>query len=88
MEKFEVGEIFTISDDDGVEQEVELIAAIQMEGNDYVAVSFVEDLNDEAEEIDVFFLKVDAEGDFDAIESDEEFDKVSKAFDELIDEEE
>lgn len=87
MEKFEVGEIFTISDDDGVEQEVELIAAIQMEGNDYVAVSFVEDLNDEAEEIDVFFLKVDAEGDFDAIESDEEFDKVSKAFDELIDEE-
>lgn len=88
MDEFEVGEIFTISDEEGVEQEVELIAAIQMEGNDYVAVSFVEDLNDEAEEIDVFFLKVDAEGDFDAIESDEEFDKVSKAFDELIDEEE
>lgn len=87
MEQIEVGEIFTISDEEGVENEVELIATFQSEGNDYVAVSFVEDLQDEAEEIDVFFLKVGAEGDFDAINSDEEFDQVSKAFDELIEEE-
>ena len=36
----------------------------------------------------VFFLKVDGEGDFSAIESDDEFDKVSSAFDEMMDEEE
>lgn len=87
MKEIEVGEVFTISDEENVEHEVELIAMLQVEASDYVAVSFVEDLHDEAEEIDVFFLKVDEEGDFDAIDNDEEFDKVSKAFDELIEEE-
>ena len=82
MEKIEVGEIFTITDEKDQEQEVEVLAAINIEGTDYVAVGFVEDLQEETEEdIDIFFLKVDQDGDFTAIESDEEFDKVSSAFD-------
>jgi uncharacterized protein YrzB (UPF0473 family) len=82
MEKIEVGEIFTINDEKDQEQEVEVLAAINIEGTDYVAVGFVEDLQEETEEdIDIFFLKVDQDGDFTAIESDEEFDKVSSAFD-------
>ncbi|MEH7276908.1 DUF1292 domain-containing protein, partial [Neobacillus vireti] len=59
------------------------------EGTNYVAVGFVEDIQEETEDdIDIFFLKVDKDGDFSAIESDEEFDKVSAAFEEIIDEEE
>jgi uncharacterized protein YrzB (UPF0473 family) len=88
MSKVEVGEIFTISDENDEEQEVEVLGVINIEGNDYVAVGFAEDVRQESDEdIDIFFLKVDEDGDFSAIESDEEFDKVSTAFDEMMDEE-
>lgn len=89
MEKIDVGEVFTISDENDEEQEVEVIGTVTIEGTDYLAVSFVEDLQEETDEdIDIFFLKVDNEGDFAAIESDEEFEKVSSAFDEMMSEEE
>lgn len=89
MEKIEVGEVFTIEDETGEENEVEVLAVVTIENADYVAVSFSEDLKEETEDdIDIFFLKVDEEGDFSAIDNDEEFEKVSAAFDELMDEEE
>ncbi|MBT2691937.1 DUF1292 domain-containing protein [Bacillus sp. ISL-55] len=89
MDKLEVGEVFTISDENDVEQEVEVIGTLTIEGSDYAAVSFVEDLKAETDEdIDIFFLKVDEDGDFAAIESDDEFEKVSSAFDEMMNEEE
>jgi uncharacterized protein YrzB (UPF0473 family) len=89
MANIEVGEVFTISDETEQEQEVEVLASINIEGTNYVAVGFVEDIKEETEEdIDIFFLKVDQDGDLTAIESDEEFDKVSAAFDEIMDEEE
>ncbi|WP_423410737.1 DUF1292 domain-containing protein [Heyndrickxia sp. MSNUG] len=89
MDKIEVGEVFTISDENEEENEVEVIGTVTIEGTDYVAVSFVEDLQEETDEdIDIFFLKVDQEGDFTAIDSDEEFEKVSAAFDEMVNEEE
>ena len=47
MEKIEVGEIFSISDDVNEEHDVEVIATLELEGTQYVAVSFVEDLEDE-----------------------------------------
>ncbi|RUL50763.1 MULTISPECIES: DUF1292 domain-containing protein [Lysinibacillus] len=88
MEKIEVGEVFTITDENDEELEVEVLAGINIEGIEYVAVSFVEDLQEETEEdIDIFFLKLDEDGDFSAIDSDEEFDKVSAAFDEIMEEE-
>lgn len=89
MEKIEVGEVFAISDENDVEQEVEVIGTLTIEGNEYAAVSFVEDLQSETDDdIDIFFLKVDEDGDFAAIESDDEFEKVSAAFDEMMNEEE
>lgn len=89
MEKHEVGEVFTITDENDEEMEVEVLASINIEGTEYVAVGFVEDIQDDTEaDIDVFFLKVDSEGDFSAVESDEEFDKVSAAFEEIMAEEE
>jgi uncharacterized protein YrzB (UPF0473 family) len=88
MEKIEAGEVFTITDENDVEQEVEVLGVVTLEDTDYVAVSFVEDLQEGEEgDIDVFFLKVDEDGDFSAIDSDEEFDKVSNAFDAILDEE-
>mgnify|MGYP001954728712 CR=1 FL=1 len=84
----EVGEVFTISDDNNEELEVEVLGVMTIDDTDYVAVGFVEDIRQENDEdIDIFFLKVDDDGDFSAIESDEEFDKVSAAFDEMMDEE-
>jgi uncharacterized protein YrzB (UPF0473 family) len=88
MANIEVGEVFTISDETEQEQEVEVLASIIIEGTNYVAVGFVEDIKEETEDdIDIFFLKVDEDGDLTAIDSDEEFDKVSAAFDELMEEE-
>lgn len=88
MGKIEVGEVFTISDENEEEQEVEVLASINIEGTDYVAVGFVEDIQQETEDdIDIFFLKVDQDGDLSAIETDEEFDKVSIKFEEIMDEE-
>lgn len=88
MAKIEVGEIFTISDETDEEQEVEVLASINIEGTDYVAVGFVEDIQEESDDdIDIFFLKVDQDGDLAAIDSDEEFEKVSAAFDEIMEDE-
>ncbi|MCM3705094.1 MULTISPECIES: DUF1292 domain-containing protein [Cytobacillus] len=85
MDKIEVGEVFTISDENDQEMEVEVLASAEVDGNQYAAVSFVEDLEEDTEEdIDVFFLKLDEDGDFTPIESDEEFNKVSAVFEEMI----
>jgi uncharacterized protein YrzB (UPF0473 family) len=83
MGNIKVGEIFT--NDQG--EEIEVLAVVKMEGTEYVTVGFVEDLQEEIEgDIDIFFLKVNQDGDFTAIESDEEFDRVSVAFDEIMQE--
>lgn len=88
MDKIEVGEIFTISDENDQEMEVEVLASAEVDGHQYAAVSFVEDLEEDTEEdIDVFFLKLDEDGDFTPIENDEEFNKVSAVFEEMISEE-
>lgn len=89
MSKVEVQEIFTITDANGEEQEVEVLGVMTIEGTDYVAVGFADDIRQESDEdIDIFFMKVDEDGDLAAIDSDEEFDKVSEAFDAMMDEEE
>jgi uncharacterized protein YrzB (UPF0473 family) len=88
MATIEIGEVFSISDENDVEQEIEVLAAINIDGTEYVAVGFVEDIEEASEDdIDIFFLKVDPDGDLAAVESDEEFDKVSAKFDEIMDEE-
>ncbi|MFC4022265.1 DUF1292 domain-containing protein [Oceanobacillus longus] len=88
MDRIEVGEVFTITDETAQDQEVEVLAKVTLEDTDYVAVSFLEDLQEDSkEEIDLFFLKIDDDGELSAIETDDEFDKVSEAFDEILDDE-
>ncbi len=89
MEKIEVGEILTLSYEDDQEQDYEVLGSIDIEGVEYIAVSLVEDVEQESDEdIDVFFLKVEENGEFFDIETEEEFEKVSAAFDQSLKEEE
>lgn len=81
----EVGEIFTLVDENNEEQEVEVLGMLDVKGNTYIAVSFVQEIEEnEDEEIDVFFLRVDNDGELGAIESDEEFEEVSQAFEDAM----
>ncbi|MDM5152820.1 DUF1292 domain-containing protein [Bacillus sp. DX1.1] len=89
MSEIEVGEIFTLNDESNEEQEVEVLGTMNIEGAEYIAVGFVEDIQTETEEdIDIFFLKVEEDSEFSYIESDEEFEKVSAAFEKIMDEQE
>jgi len=89
MEKIEVGEILTLSYEDDQEQDYEVLGSIDIEGVEYIAVGLVEDVEQESEEdIDVFFLRVEESGEFFDIETEEEFEKVSAAFDQSLKEEE
>lgn len=85
MAEIEVGEIFTLSDEDNGEQEVEVLGTMNVEGTEYIAVGFVEDIqNATDEDIDIFFLRVEDDGELSYIESDEDFEKVSAAFEEIV----
>ncbi|PEB54124.1 DUF1292 domain-containing protein [Bacillus pseudomycoides] len=87
MAGIEVGEIFTINDENDQEQEVEVLGTMNVEGAEYIAVGFVEDLQKETDEdIDIFFLRVEEDDELSYIESDKEFEKVSAAFEKMMDE--
>lgn len=84
MERIETGEIFTILDENDQEQDIEVLGKMTIEGHDYIAVAFVaEVLIETEEEIDVFFLKIEDDGEWSSIEDDDEFEKVSAVFEEM-----
>lgn len=84
MERIETGEIFTILDENNQEQDIEVLGKMTIEGHDYIAVAFVEEvLIETEEEIDVFFLKIEDDGEWSSIEDDDEFEKVSAVFEEM-----
>lgn len=81
MEKIEVGDIFTLFDENDEEQEIEVLGTLSIDGIDYAAVGFAEETQDDStDDIDVFFLRVEEGEELSIIESDEEFEMVSKAF--------
>jgi uncharacterized protein YrzB (UPF0473 family) len=84
----EVGEIFTLVDENEEEQEVEVLGTMDIDGTDYIAVTYVQEIDENSEEdIDVFFFRVDNDGELAAIESDDEFNKVAEAFEAALEEE-
>ena len=84
MERIETGEIFRILDENDQEQDIEVLGKMTIEGHDYIAVAFVEEvLIETEEEIDVFFLKIEDDGEWSSIEDDDEFEKVSAVFEEM-----
>ena len=87
MEKIEVGDIFTLTDENDQEQEIEVLGTLTIDEVEYAAVAFADEIDEESEgDIDVFFLRVEDDEQLSLIESDEEFDKVSAAFKEYEDE--
>ena len=57
MEKIEVGDSITVFDENDKEREMEVLATLNVEENEYVAVGFVEEIEKETDEdIDIFFF--------------------------------
>ncbi|MGD6832929.1 DUF1292 domain-containing protein [Sutcliffiella halmapala] len=89
MDKVEVGDIFIVQDENEQDQELEVLGTMDVEGSTYVAVAFVEEIEKQTTgDVDIFFLKVEEDGELSEIESDEEFDKVSSAFEGVVEEQE
>ena len=83
MEKLEAGDIFTLVDENDQEQEVEVLGTLRMNGTEYVAVAFADELEEETDEdVNVFFLKGEGVDQLSIIDDDEEFEKVAAAFQE------
>lgn len=85
----ENGEVLTVVDDEGVEQEVEVLGSLDLENQHYIAVAYLDELEDgekEIEDLDVFFLQVKENDELSVIENDEEFEKVSSAFEAALEE--
>lgn len=83
MEEIQVGDIFTLADENDQEEEIEVLGTLKIDGIQYAAVSLVEELDEASDEdINVFFLKGESVDQLTVIEDDEEFDKVAAAFQE------
>jgi uncharacterized protein YrzB (UPF0473 family) len=85
---FENGEVFTMIDEDGTEQEVEVMAALDLENRHYIAIAYSDELENEDsdEDLDVFFMQVKEDNELAVIENDEDFAKVSLAFEAALEE--
>lgn len=72
------GDIISITDEDGVEYELEVLASVNYNGADYLALTPA-DAQDDAEELEVSILKsVEEDGEplLLAVEDEEELEKV------------
>lgn len=79
-------EIMTITLEDGTEVECAIIAIFPVEDKDYIALLPLE--NQEDGEVYLYGFEEYEDGTFEllSIESDEEYEGVTKAFDEILDE--
>ncbi|WNS77863.1 DUF1292 domain-containing protein [Domibacillus sp. DTU_2020_1001157_1_SI_ALB_TIR_016] len=83
MEKIVAGDIITFVDENDQEREIEVFETLSLEGTDYAAAGFVEDIQENTtEKINVFFVKIEDDEQFSVIEDEEEFRKISAAFEE------
>ena len=85
--------VITVVMQDGVERECQIIAIYEIEGQDYVALLPLEQIEDaevgEEVETDVFFYRYDEKGDeiqLSILGSDEEFNVVREVFEQIIEE--
>ena len=75
----------TLTDEEGVERDFDIIGTLQMDGNDYFALVAVD--GDEDEYIILKSVVEDGEEVLITVDDDEEFDKVADAFDDELMEE-
>ncbi|PQD96324.1 DUF1292 domain-containing protein [Pradoshia eiseniae] len=78
MSKIEIGEILLLEGEDGQDQEIEILGTLDVDGAEYAVAGLVEEIKRETDEdMEIFFFRVDDEGELHEIESDEEFQKVA-----------
>lgn len=79
-------DIMTLTLEDGTEIECAVIAVFPVEEKEYIALLPLE--NQEEGEVFLYGYEEDEDGSFEliSIESDEEYETVTKAFDEILDE--
>lgn len=80
----------TLTLDDDSEVECEVITIFEVEGQDYIVLLPVEQSEDEEGEVYIYryFEDEDGEPGLDNIETEEEFEKVSAVFDDILESEE
>lgn len=86
-EEFESDEIYTLTDEDGVEKQFQLLGSCEVEGHEYLALIPLED-NDEGEYV-ILRREIDESGEdmLVTIDDDDEFDRISDIFEDgLFDE--
>lgn len=79
--KLDIGNTFKVLDENNQEQEMKVVGYLTVEQMEYVAVIFLEDIQEDSEEdIGIFFFRLDEDKNFVMMESDEEFENVSAAY--------
>lgn len=79
--KLDIGNTFKVLDENDQEQEMKVLGYLNIEDTEYVAVSFIEDIQEDSEEeIGIFFFRVNDDNNFVMMESEEEFERVSAAY--------
>ena len=83
-EIFETEDIYTLTDEDGVEMQFKLLASAEIEGVEYLALIPEED--NEAEEYVILKREQDENGEdlLVTIDDDEEFDRVADLFEDEL----
>jgi uncharacterized protein YrzB (UPF0473 family) len=83
-ELFDSTELITLTDEDGVETEFEVVASLEMNGTLYYALRPVED-NDEGACV-ILKLEKDEDGEdiLSTIDDDDEYETVADAFEDLL----
>jgi uncharacterized protein YrzB (UPF0473 family) len=83
-ELFDSTELITLTDEDGVETEFEVVASLEMNGTLYYALGPVED-NDEGACV-ILKLEKDEDGEdiLSTIDDDDEYETVADAFEDLL----
>ena len=76
-------QVFTLTDENGVESDFELLLSMEIKGTTYVALVPVSD-NEEAEYVILKLANEDGEDFFITIDDDDEFDRIASIFDEEL----
>ena len=79
--KLDIGSTFKVLDENNQEQEMKVLGYLTVEDKEYVAVIFVEDIQQDSEDdIGIFFFRLDEDKNFVMMETEEEFENVSAAY--------
>lgn len=85
-EIFETEDIYTLTDEDGVEMQFKLLASAEIEGSEYLALIPLSDDATEEEEYVILKRETDENGEdlLVTVDDDDEFDRVADLFEDEL----